>query len=341
MYSLVLQEVTKRFSTANILHAISLSISAGERVAVVGESGAGKTTLLRLIAGLEQPTSGKIRLNDQDVTSWPANKRGVGVVFQDYATYPRLTVAENLTVSLVGGGMKREEKEERVNDVCQWLGLGDLLKRLPSELSGGQVQRVALGKVMVSRPKLLLLDEPFSQLDVRLAEQVRLWLSHCHERYGMTQIMVTHDPFDALNYVDKLAVLHRGELAQFASPDEVRRHPRTLFAAQLTSPCGINVLPTNVLVNVKHVAEFSAAAVSVAGASLGNGMGGGNATLQAVGVGETNVRDLRALQAMGLENRASVGIRPECIRLLCTDSNPADWCSIVICAACAIWELSV
>ena len=246
MQSLELNGISKQFGSIKVLSSISLSIEAGERVAIVGESGSGKTTLLRIIAGLETPTAGRVRLHEQEATNWPPNKRGIGVVFQDYATYPRLTVAENLSVTMAGG-LTRAEKEARLEEVAQWLGLKDLLKRLPTELSGGQVQRVALGKALMARPKVLLLDEPFSQLDVRLAEQMRGWLAECHRRYGLTQIMVTHDPLDALTSVDKLAVLHRGQLSQFATPDEIRRQPRSLFAAELTSPCGLNIFPPNSL----------------------------------------------------------------------------------------------
>lgn len=287
MLSLGLQEISKRFSTAEILHSISFSVAPGQRVALTGESGSGKTTLLRIISGLESPTSGRVRIGDLDVTTTPANKRGVGVVFQDYATYPRLSVAENLGVSLVGGGINRAEKDARMSEVSQWLGLSGMLKRLPSELSGGQLQRVALGKAIMARPKLLLLDEPFSQLDVRLAEHMRHWLADCHARFGMTQIMVTHDPLDALTSVDMLAVLHQGRLSQFASPDEVRQHPRTLFAAQLTSPCGVNVLPAHVVTSSQMVSEQT-------------------------------VQSPQQTSAMNSDTRSSVGIRPEAIRL----SNP-------------------
>ncbi len=292
MHSLVLHEITKRFSTAEVLHSITLEVATGQRIAVVGESGSGKTTLLRIIAGLEQPTSGRVRMDDRDVTTTPANKRGVGVVFQDYATYPRLSVAENLGVALVGGGINRAEKEARLGEIAEWLGLKALLKRLPSELSGGQLQRVALGKVLMARPNLLLLDEPFSQLDVRLAEQMRHWLAECHRRYGMTQIMVTHDPFDALTSVDKLAVLHRGKLSQFAPPDEVRRKPLTLFAAQLTSPCGLNVLPAGLVTAGSLINE----------ALMSNGYD--LQSLKGADAGSTS------------DNRATVAIRPECVHLL-------------------------
>lgn len=284
MHSLVLQEISKRYSAAEVLHSISFSVVPGERVALVGESGSGKTTLLRIIAGLEPPNSGRVRVNEIDVTTSPANKRGIGVVFQDYATYPRLTVAENLGVSLVGGGMNRNEKDARLSEVAQWLGLQGMLKRLPTELSGGQVQRVALGKVLMARPKLLLLDEPFSQLDVSLAEQMRQLLADCHERYGMTQIMVTHDSLDALAYADKLAVLHKGRLAQFATPDEIRRRPQTLFAAQLTSPCGITVLPAAMAASGRVWDETSA-----------------------------NAADEGRVQ--GVDSRPMMGIRPEAIKI--------------------------
>ncbi len=242
MTDLKIDGVSKRFGSIEVLRSISLAIASGERVAVVGESGSGKTTLLRTIAGLERPDAGRLWFGGHEVTNLPANKRGVGVVFQDYATYPRLTVAENLSVSVVGTGVDRNEKDARLQKIAGWLGLEQLLKRLPTELSGGQLQRVALGKALMGRPKILLLDEPFSQLDVRLAEQMRRMLVECHQQYGMTQIMVTHHPLDALTSVDKLAVLHRGQLVQLGTPDEIRRAPATLFAAELTSPCGLNVL---------------------------------------------------------------------------------------------------
>lgn len=291
MHQVVLQEVTKRFSSVDVLHSITLAVSAGERVALVGESGSGKTTLLRIIAGLENPNSGRVRIGDLDVTTTPANKRGVAVVFQDYATYPRLTVAENLSVSLVGGGINRDEKDARLKEVAKWLGLSEMLKRLPSELSGGQVQRVALGKALMTRPKLLLLDEPFSQLDVRLADHMRKWLNECHERYGLTQIMVTHNSLDALANVDRIAVLQQGKLSQFASPDEIRTKPRTLFAAQLTSPCGINVLPAHLVTSGNKVDESSISS--------------------------------EAGQTSTLDSRSTVGIRPEAVRMApsAADSN--------------------
>ncbi|MCC6511907.1 MAG: ABC transporter ATP-binding protein, partial [Pirellulaceae bacterium] len=147
----------------------------------------------------------------------------------------------------VGNGLTKADKDSRLAEIVGWLGLDGMLKRLPTELSGGQLQRVALGKTLMARPKLLLLDEPFSQLDVRLAEQMRRLLNECHARYGMTQVMVTHQPLDALCCVDKLAVLDRGKLVHFDTPDNIRQQPKTLFAAELTSPCGLNVLPSAAL----------------------------------------------------------------------------------------------
>lgn len=248
MTSLVLDQISKRFEANEVLSSVSLALGAGERMAIVGESGSGKTTLLRIIAGLESPSSGRVRLDSVDVTTLPPNRRNIGIVFQDYATYPRLSVAENLTVSLVGNSITKTEKVSRLNDIATWLELEPLLRRLPTELSGGQLQRVALGKALINRPKFLLLDEPFSQLDVRLAGQLRRLLDETHTRYGTTLIMVTHQPMDALCSVDKLAILDQGRLAQFATPDEVRKRPSTRFAAELTSPCGLNVLPAKTLI---------------------------------------------------------------------------------------------
>ncbi|MGN6547568.1 MAG: ABC transporter ATP-binding protein [Aureliella sp.] len=243
MTTLVLENITKRFTDSEVLSSISFTVAAGERIVVAGESGSGKTTLLRIIAGLEQPNSGRLKLGELDATKWPANRRKMAVVFQDYATYPRLTVAENLTVALVGGSITKAEKEERLKEIVDWLELDGLLRRLPTELSGGQLQRVALGKALMARPDILLLDEPFSQLDVRLADQLRRLLDMSHQRYGVTQIMVTHNPLDALRSADKLAILDRGKLTQFAPPAEIRQRPLTRFAAELTSLCGLNLLP--------------------------------------------------------------------------------------------------
>lgn len=243
MTSLVLDNISKRFAADEVLSSISLTVETGERIVVAGESGSGKTTLLRIIAGLEQPTSGRIKLDQQDATKWPANKRKMAVVFQDYATYPRLTVAENLSVALVGGTISKAEKEARLKEIVGWLELDGLLSRLPTELSGGQLQRVALGKALIARPNILLLDEPFSQLDVRLVDQLRRLLDESHQRYGLTQIMVTHNPLDAMCSADKLAVIQQGKLIQFAPPAEVRRQPQSRFAAELTSLCGLNFVP--------------------------------------------------------------------------------------------------
>lgn len=265
MHTLELDGISKRFRGVEVLRSISFSVQTGQRVVLSGESGSGKTTLLRIIAGLEKPDAGRVILNGMDITSWPPNRRSAAVVFQDYATYPRLSVLENLKVSLVGGGLTKAEADSRVAEVVSWLELENLVTRLPPELSGGQLQRVAIGKAIIGRPKLLLLDEPFSQLDVRLAEQLRRLLEDCHARHTMAQLMVSHQPLDAICGADKVAVLSRCELAQFATPDEVRRRPANRFAAELTSPCGLNALPselfpqlvlpskTNLLFRPEHV----------------------------------------------------------------------------------------
>lgn len=259
MTTLVLENITKRFANDEVLSSISFTVETGERIVLAGQSGSGKTTLLRILAGLEQPTSGRLKLGEFDATKWPANRRKMAIVFQDYATYPRLTVAENLTVALVGGGVTKADKESRLKEIVGWLDLDGLLGRLPTELSGGQLQRVALGKALMAQPEILLLDEPFSQLDVRLSDQLRQLLDECHQRYGLTQIMVTHNPLDALCSADKLAVLDRGKLVQFAPPSEVRLKPQTRFAAELTSLCGLNFVPTALVGRAGRSADLCAA----------------------------------------------------------------------------------
>ena len=245
MQTLVLDGIAKRFQNTEVLGSVSFSVLKGERVVLAGVSGSGKSTLLRIIAGLEKSNAGRVVIDGVDVSGWSANRREVAVVFQDYATYPRLSVGENLSASLVGAGITKAERDSRVREVSQCLELDGFLARLPTELSGGQLQRVALGKAIVARPKLLLLDEPFSQLDVRLCEQLRRLLDECHLRYGMTQIMVSHHPLDALCSADKLALLENGKIIQFDHPDSVRRNPSSRFAAELTSPCGLNILPAS------------------------------------------------------------------------------------------------
>lgn len=245
MSRLRLRGITKRFDSLEVLTGVNLEVAAGERVVVSGPSGSGKTTLLRLIAGLEKPTTGSIAIDDSDVTNWAPNRRSVGLVFQDYATYPRLTVSENLSVGLLGQSLSKSDKQARLQSIVQWLELDGLLNRLPTQLSGGQLQRVALGKALLLQPKILLLDEPFSQLDVRLATQMRLLLADNHVQSGTTRLMVTHHPLDAQFAADKLAILENGRLVQFAAPAEVRRLPATRFAAELTSLFGLNVFPAD------------------------------------------------------------------------------------------------
>ena len=244
MTSLSLRGITKRFDSQEVLSGVSLDVAAGERVVLAGASGSGKTTLLRLIAGLEKPSSGSVVIDDCDVTAWAPNRRSVGLVFQDYATYPRLTVAENLSVGFLGTALSKGEKQARLDSMVQWLELEGLLPKLPTQLSGGQLQRVALGKALLLQPKILLLDEPFSQLDVRLAAQMRQLLDESDQRSRTTRLMVTHHPLDAQFAADKLAILENGRLVQFAPPAQVRARPATRFAAELTSLMGLNVFPS-------------------------------------------------------------------------------------------------
>ncbi len=247
MNSLTMDGICKRFGTAECLRNVSMCAGERERIIIAGPSGSGKTTLLRILAGLEKPSAGRVLFNGKDVTATPANRRNAGIVFQDYAVYPRLSVAENLTITFVGNGVERGEKEQRLREMIDWLNLGPVLTRLPTELSGGQLQRVAIGKALMSQPKLLLLDEPFSQLDVRLQEELRQLLAECHSRFAMTQVMVTHSPLDVLRSADRVLILEEGSVVQCDSPDVIRQKPASRFAAELTSILGLNVLPTQLI----------------------------------------------------------------------------------------------
>ncbi len=253
MAAVELEGLTKVFGNGVCaVDGLSLSVHAGELLVLVGASGSGKTTVLRLIAGLEQPTAGSIRLAGRDVTAVPPWQRDVALVFQQPALYPHLTVAANLTFSVEQrqpGLLQRwaarllqprrwqtfraqqAELARRLVDVAGLLGITPLLGRLPAQLSGGEQQRVALGRALVRQPEVLLLDEPFSHLDTRLRQELRGELLLLHRRLATTILFVTHDPQEALNLGDRVAVLHRGMLQQVAEPQRLYEQPASRFVA--------------------------------------------------------------------------------------------------------------
>ena len=225
---------------------VSLDIVDGEFMVLVGPSGCGKTTLLRLIAGLEQVSSGTMILGDEDVTDLSPRERDIAMVFQNYALYPHMTVAENLGFGLKLRKVSKRERVQRVMRVAKTLGLDDLLHRKPAELSGGQRQRVAMGRAMVREPKAFLMDEPLSNLDAKLRVTMRGELARLHERLGVTTIYVTHDQIEAMTLGQRVAVLRDGVLQQVDTPQVLFRHPANLFVAAFIGSPSMNLIEADV-----------------------------------------------------------------------------------------------
>ena len=231
MATVELMNVCKRFGKVDAVSGVSLLIADREFVAFVGPSGCGKSTLLRMIAGLEELSEGEILIDGRPAQDVPPAKRGLAMVFQSYALYPHMTVEENMSFSLRLAGVARAEREAKVRAVARILEMEPLLERKPRELSGGQLQRVAIGRAMVRQPKAFLLDEPLSNLDAALQAQMRLELRRLQRDLQATMIYVTHDQVEAMTMADRIVVLNQGRVEQVATPMELYDHPATLFVA--------------------------------------------------------------------------------------------------------------
>lgn len=230
-----LDSVTKSFGGFAALKAIDLDVQDGEFLALLGPSGSGKTTLLRIIAGLAFPDNGRVWFGDHDVTALPVAKREVGFVFQHYALFKHMTIAENvgfgLTVRPRATRPGKIEIRRRALELLDLVQLADLGNRYPAQLSGGQRQRVALARALAVEPRVLLLDEPFGALDAKVRKDLRRWLRHLHEQMGLTSIFVTHDQEEALELADRVAVLDHGLLEQVGTPEQIYMHPSTGFVS--------------------------------------------------------------------------------------------------------------
>ncbi len=242
MAAVAIEQLGKRFGTTTVLDGVDLAIPDGAFAVLVGPSGCGKSTLLRLIAGLEQPTSGRIRFGERDVTDLQPRERDIAMVFQSYALYPHLTVRGNLGFGLMLKKVPKLEIAERVAEASRMLGLDGLLDRMPKELSGGQRQRVAMGRAIVRRPGLFLFDEPLSNLDAALRGQVRVEIRKLHEQLGTTSIYVTHDQVEAMTLADVMFVLNRGKVEQAGAPLAVYERPKTRFVAGFLGSPSMNFL---------------------------------------------------------------------------------------------------
>jgi lactose/L-arabinose transport system ATP-binding protein len=231
MAGLSLRGIKKSFGPTDILHGVDLDIADGEFVVFVGPSGCGKSTLLRIISGLETASAGRLTIGERDVTELDPSDRRVAMVFQSYALYPHMTVADNIGFGLRMNGMPKAEVKKKVDEAAAILHLGELLQRKPKELSGGQRQRVAIGRAIVRHPEVFLFDEPLSNLDAELRVQMRLEIAKLHEQLGATMIYVTHDQVEAMTLADRIVVLRAGQVEQVGTPLELYDDPDNLFVA--------------------------------------------------------------------------------------------------------------
>ncbi|PHP66254.1 sugar ABC transporter ATP-binding protein [Zhengella mangrovi] len=242
MGKITLNKVNKTFGSTEVIPGIDLEIEDGEFVVFVGPSGCGKSTLLRLIAGLEDVTSGTIVIDGTDVTDAAPARRGLAMVFQSYALYPHMTVRQNIAFPLKMAKAEKSVIDAKVNEAARVLNLTDYMERRPGQLSGGQRQRVAIGRAIVREPEAFLFDEPLSNLDAALRGTMRLEISELHNQLGTTMIYVTHDQIEAMTMADKIVVLNRGNIEQVGTPLELYRTPRNLFVAGFIGSPRMNFL---------------------------------------------------------------------------------------------------
>src|SRR6185436_15369208 len=242
MASVQLKDVRKSFGRVEVVHGVNISIDDGEFVVLVGPSGCGKSTLLRMVAGLEEISSGEIRIGANVVNNIPPKARDIAMVFQNYALYPHMTVYDNMAFSMKLAGRGKEETQARVDKAAKILGLTEYLERFPRQLSGGQRQRVAMGRAIVRDPQVFLFDEPLSNLDAKLRVQMRTEIKELHQRLKTTSIYVTHDQIEAMTMADKIVVMNAGRVEQIGSPLELYDHPANLFVAGFIGSPAMNFL---------------------------------------------------------------------------------------------------
>jgi spermidine/putrescine transport system ATP-binding protein len=252
-----IDRVTRKFGEFTALDDVSLQIREGEFFSLLGPSGCGKTTLLRQIGGFDDPTSGAIRIDGQNMTGVPANRRPTNMVFQSYAIFPHLTVAQNVAYGLRKLRLDRQERDRRVKEALAQVDMAHLGARRSNEISGGQRQRVALARALIMRPKALLLDEPLSALDKKLREQMQEELRHLQRQVGITFILVTHDQEEAITMSDRIAVMFGGRIAQCDRPEEIYQHPRSRLVAEFIG--GMNFLQAAMLREGDDVIEVEVA----------------------------------------------------------------------------------
>ena len=258
--ALILQNLTAHYGTTKVLDDLSLTVPEGELVSLLGASGCGKTTTLRLVAGFLDPTAGTITLGGKDLTRLPAHKRDIGLVFQSYALFPHLSVADNVAFGLKQRGVATAERATRTAAMLARVGLGPLADRLPGALSGGQRQRVALARALVIEPPLLMFDEPLSNLDARLRLEMRAEIRTLQRANGTTSVFVTHDQEEAFSISDRVAIMHAGRIMQFDTPETLYQRPANAFVAGFVG--FENLMP--LVVTAREGAQLTAGAHGVA-----------------------------------------------------------------------------
>ncbi|QDZ11361.1 ABC transporter ATP-binding protein [Devosia ginsengisoli] len=241
MSDIRIDNVTKSYGNVEVIPGLSLALAGGSFTVLLGPSGCGKSTLLRMIAGLEEVTSGAVFIDGVDVTDNEPSERGIAMVFQSYALYPHMTVYDNMAYGLKIARMPKPQIEERVRGAAAILQLTDYLKRKPAELSGGQRQRVAIGRAIVRDPKVFLFDEPLSNLDAALRNQMRIELAQLHARLGATMVYVTHDQVEAMTMADTIVVLNKGSIEQTGEPLDLYNKPASIFVAEFIGSPKMNI----------------------------------------------------------------------------------------------------
>lgn len=297
--SLELKEIKKSFTEGEaVLDNISLEISKGEFITLLGSSGCGKTTTLRIIAGLEQPDAGSVWLDGREVTGLEPNQRDVNTVFQNYALFPHMNVAENISYGLKLKKVPKSEIRKKVSQMLELVQLEGYEKRKPSELSGGQKQRVAIARALVNNPKVLLLDEPLGALDLQLRRAMQIELKHLQKKLGITFIYITHDQEEAINMSDRIAVMKDGRIEQIGTPDEIYNHPKTSYVATFVGNA-------NILHGVAESIQGENAIVKI----------GNDRVIVKLETSQQDTGDTRAKQYLAAGEKVTLAVRSENILL--------------------------
>ena len=297
--SLELKEIKKSFTEGEaVLDNISLEISKGEFITLLGSSGCGKTTTLRIIAGLEQPDAGSVWLDGREVTGLEPNQRDVNTVFQNYALFPHMNVAENIGYGLKLKKVPKSEIRKKVSQMLELVQLEGYEKRKPSELSGGQKQRVAIARALVNNPKVLLLDEPLGALDLQLRRAMQIELKHLQKKLGITFIYITHDQEEAINMSDRIAVMRDGCIEQIGTPDEIYNHPKTSYVATFVGNA-------NILHGVAESIQGQNAIVKI----------GNDKVIVKLETSQQDTGDTRAKQYLAAGEKVTLAVRSENILL--------------------------